>query len=314
MVIAGGIGIAATLFSFYRLSTGGRGEWDFAWAVGGARDLLSGVDPYNDLHLGAWEAPLFYPLPALFVGMAFVPLPHIWGAAVFIGISSGLLAFGLTRRGLAPLVTFLSLPYLWAASIGQWSIVVTAAGLIPELSFLLLMKPTLGLSILAGFPSRKAIAVLAAAVAATAVLSIVWFPQWFGEWLVNVGEGSHVPPILVFPGWLLPVALLYRKLPTARLLFVFACVPQWLDFYDQVVLFLIPRSSRQYAYLAIASWAWMPIWRLFPPGHPFHLDRYLWDIVFDLAALGLVLAQGRGWATTGGEASSMPDDLAAAPV
>ncbi len=69
-----------------------QGAGDFGWAIHAAQRLLAGQNPY--------DTPLEqYPLTAAFFALPFVALRPEVAGALFYGISSALLAFGLTRHG-----------------------------------------------------------------------------------------------------------------------------------------------------------------------------------------------------------------------
>src|SRR5436309_6417173 len=86
------IGVSSGLFCWYLLSHLHQGAADFQWAVHGAQRLLSRTNPY--------DTPLEqYPLTAMLFGIPFVRVPGEVAAGLFFGISSALLALGLTRDG-----------------------------------------------------------------------------------------------------------------------------------------------------------------------------------------------------------------------
>jgi len=66
-------------------------------------------------------------------------------------------------------------------------------------------------------------------------------------------EGNYGIPLASMGGPLLLVALLRWRRPDARLLLVLACVPQSFLFYDQLPLWLIPRTRLQSATLSLLS-------------------------------------------------------------
>lgn len=112
------------------------------WALMAGRTLLSGIDPYG------WRPAIDmvpYPLPAAFIGSLFAAVPLRLAAGSLFGLSAGLLAFGLTRFGQGwHLLVFLSAPFLLATKSIQWSPLVYAMLLLPALSPLWVIKPTIG--------------------------------------------------------------------------------------------------------------------------------------------------------------------------
>ena len=102
------IGIASGLFCWYVLHRFHQGAADFQWAIRGAQHLLARRNPYN--------TPLEqYPMTAALFALPFVRIAPDLAAGIFFGISSGLLAFGLTRHSNTRLLVFLAYPY-WRRS------------------------------------------------------------------------------------------------------------------------------------------------------------------------------------------------------
>ena len=113
---------------------------DFSWPLRAARALLNGQDPYKAIRPTGpypYNAGLFYPLPAALVALPFAPLSAATAGAAFVGLSSGLLAFGLarTRAGLRKLPLFLSAPFCMAALLAQWAPLMVAGAVIPLKKF-----------------------------------------------------------------------------------------------------------------------------------------------------------------------------------
>src|SRR5262245_18355848 len=109
-----GIEMTSGFFCWYVLYRFHQGAADFQWAIRAARYLLARENPYN--------TPLEqYPMTAALFGLPFVRMIPEVAAAAFFGISSALLAFGVTREGFWRLLVFLAYPY-WAAILtAQWS-------------------------------------------------------------------------------------------------------------------------------------------------------------------------------------------------
>lgn len=225
---------------------------DFTWAVRGAERWITGRDPYVDPSLGQnlpypYDAPLFYPLPALVVGLPFIGLPRDLAGALFFGLSSGLLAYGLFRDGYARLPLFLGAPYWFAMYCVQWSPLLTAAALLVPLLPLALVKPNIGVPIVLAYGSRCGILMCLVIWATT----IAIFPGWMFGWFANLGAHRNFVPILLFPP--LALAALRWRDPSARLLLLLSLVPQRL-LYDQLLLGLIPQTFRHSLVLASISW------------------------------------------------------------
>lgn len=226
-----------------------------------ARTLLEGRSPYLEpFVIGPGRvAPFMYPLPAAMLVAPFAWLPMPVGGGLFFAMSSGLLAYALLGRGYGGLLAFASGPFILAATMGQWSPLLTAAVLLPWLGALAFIKPNLGVAAFAYRPSPTTIAGGILLLAA----SLVLVPRWPLEWLrvVRANAGIYHAPVAATAGFLLPLALLRWRRPEARLLLAMACLPQLLFFYDQLLLWLIPRTWKEFAFLSgtslIAWLAWL---------------------------------------------------------
>lgn len=228
---------------------------DFTQPWAAARMLAQGKDPYELIGPGrAFEHqwPLVYPAPAAVVSMPFAWAPPRVADALFIGFGAALLAWALTRQTLAnpQLWVFASFPMMVAAQTIQWSPWLTAASLMPALGFLLAAKPSIGLAMLAAFPSRKA--VIGAGV--FTVLTVLVWPWWIPEWLAALPSVTHMSaPIARTGGPLILLALLKWRRADARLLAALACIPQTPVLYEVVPLFLLVRTFREAALLVVLT-------------------------------------------------------------
>ncbi len=264
------IALASTVLCYYNLVQRDQLASDFTWPWRGAMRLLHGENPYDDPQLSPlypypFDAPLYYPLPALLVALPFTVLPAELAGALFFGISSGLLAYGISRQGLHHLPLFLSAPFYVAAVVAQWSPLITAAAFLPVLLPVTLAKPNVGLPIILTFPHRRGLLLTGAVLG----LSLLIMPSWPLDWLANV-TSSHQQyriPLAVLPGPLLLLALIRWREREARLLLLFSVIPQRLWFYDQLSLWLIARSFREGLLLSAASWIGYWTWRLLPDGN-----------------------------------------------
>jgi hypothetical protein len=150
------------------------------------------------------------------------------------------------------LAVLLSAPFVLCVFAAQLSAAFVAASLVPAAQGLLVIKPTIGVALLAARPTRWAI--VGGAVLCVAALLVL--PSWPREWLAAVaGSPYYHAPILRGPvGPLLGLAALKWRRPEARILLVLACVPQLLLFYDQLPLALVPRSERERLVFTWSSW------------------------------------------------------------
>ena len=227
---------------------------DFLYWRTAARALLSGQNPYQVIPAVAPErflTPFFYPLPAAIATIPFAPFPYPLGGALFVALSAGLLAFGLSRNGLYRLAVFASAPFIISAMSGTWPPIIAAAALLPALGFLVCVKPNVGI---ASFVYRPRWSMLIASAAFLGV-SLLILPRWPLDWWHQLASvKSRTIPILTPAGPLLLLALARWRQREARLLFCFACIPQAPWFYDQIVLWLIPRDATEaFGYTAISQ-------------------------------------------------------------
>lgn len=219
-----------------------QGAGDFTWAILAARDLLAKRNPY------ATPGQL-YPLPAALFGWPFLHVPPEIAGGIFYGLSSALLALGVTRQGYHHLLIFLAYPY-WAGMLTvQWMPLMMASAFFWSLTPAVLAKPQIGLPVAAGRGSRMG----AIASVAVLILSFLIMPRWFSLWVTQTRDYVRFIPLLLFPGPLLAAALIRYSDRNAWLLFMAACMPQrW--FYDPFSLWLIPRTRRQIVFTAGLSW------------------------------------------------------------
>lgn len=253
---------------------------DFRWAMHLADRLLAHQNPY--------DTPLEqYPLTAGLLALPLVRLRPELAAGVFWGISSALLAFGLTRKGYIRLLIFLAYPY-WAGMLTvQWSPIIAASAFFPLLLPVTMAKPQIGLPVFLTKLSRSGL--LACIVLFVASLAIL--PKWPWLWIRQTGNYQHFFPILVFPGLLLVLALLRYRSRDAQFLFVSSLMPQrW--FFDSFILWLIPQSRREIVWTVFFSWG-AGIWRWYHTPQSFsEVGRYT-VVLFYLPMLAVVLLRRR---------------------
>lgn len=222
---------------------------DLTWALGGARLLRAGGNPYTFTLAGH---PLWYPLPAVLLVLPLSYLPDAIAGGVFSGLSFALLAYVLTRANWWRLLVLAS-P---AVFVGLWSVTWTPLLLvlacIPHGAGLAIVKPTLAVPLFLAQPTRRA-ALIALTITAA---SLLVRPSWPLEWLHNLGVNvHHVSPLAQRWGALLLLALLRWRDPATRLLLGMAAVPQNWNYADQSLLWAIPQTARQLA--AYTAWSWI---------------------------------------------------------
>jgi hypothetical protein len=263
----------------------------------GSRAMIGGQNPYT-----AVDSARVQPYPIVYPGTAFVAaaplalLPWRVAVSVWCGLSGGLLAYVRTRRGLWGLLGLVSAPFFNGYVLGQWSPIFTAATALPWLGILWVAKPTIGLSMFAGWPSRRA----AIGGAALILLSLALVPHWPAEMRARLPAVPFFQPLVTrFAGSILLLALLRWRRPEARMLAALALVPQTGWIYELIPLLLIPRTARQMLALVLLGWVGFLLGRaqhLAPASFGTLADAW-WPYLLAfgyLPALWLVLQQERG--------------------
>jgi hypothetical protein len=296
IAVSAAIGFASGAFCWFLMTRLHQNAADFHWALHLAQRLLARQNPYDT----PFEQ---YPLTAALFALPFVSLRPELAAGVFWGISSFLLAFGITRRGYTRLLIFLAYPY-WAGIIAvQWSPLIAASGFFPLLLPATLAKPQIGLPL---FLTRLSLRGLLAC-AVVGFVSLVVKPNWPLLWFRQVGKYQHFIPVLVLPGALLLLALLRYRNRDAQLLFFSALMPQrW--FFDSFILWLIPQSRREIIWTVFFSWG-AGIWRWYHMPSSFTQVGRCAVIFLYLPMLAVVLLRKR---RNNVPASDVSDPLASA--
>jgi hypothetical protein len=248
ITISAAMGIFSGTFCWFLLQRLHQNAGDFQWAIHLAQRLVAGQNPY--------DTPLEqYPLPAAFVALPFLRLPPEVAGGIFCGISSTLLAFGLTRENFGRMRVFLAFPYWAGVLTAQWPAIIAASAFFPALLPVTMMKPQVGLPVFLTRLSRRGLL----ACIFVAALSFAILPQWPMLWLRQTHYYEHFIPILIFPGPLLALALLRYRDRDAWLLLLSSLLPQrW--FFDAFTLWLIPKSRREMLLTSVVSWG-AGIWR-----------------------------------------------------
>jgi hypothetical protein len=251
ILVSFAIGATSTILCWAILRNLGVGAIDFNWHLRAAHDLASGRNPYEY----PFDKTIPYPLPAAIVGLPFICFRPELGGALFFGISSALLAFGLTRTGYTRLLIFLAYPY-WATMITvQSSPLVSAGALFFWLLPLTMIKPQTGIPIFLTHLSWRGII----ACLIFGAISVALMPSWPLRWLGQIGHYEYYVPLLVLPGPALLLASWRRQDPDSHLLLLSAIMPQrW--FYDGFILWLIPKTRREILCTAVLSWG-AGVWR-----------------------------------------------------
>ena len=278
ILVSAAIGVTSGMLCWFLLTRLHQGAADFGWALHNARALLAHRNPY-DTRLEQ------YPMTAAIFALPFVWMrPEVAGAS-FYGLSSALLAFGLSRSGYHRLLVFLCFPYCIGILTAQWAPLITASALFPLALPFTMAKPQVGLPVALTHLSWKGVVACLVVLLAT----FIAMPHWLLWWRGQLGYYNHYIPLLIWPGPLIALALVRWRDRDAWLLFLAALMPQrW--FFDALILWLIPKSRRELVWTAAFSWG-AGIWRWYHFPHDFgEVGR--WAVVFIyLPMLGVVLAR-----------------------
>jgi len=266
IMVAAVVGLSSGMLCKFWLGYLHLGAGDFNWAIWAAQDLLAHRNPYaRTLQL--------YPLPCALFGLPFVWMRPENAGGAFYGISSALMAFGLSRDDYRRLYVFLAFPYWSALITAQWTPLIFASAFLPVLLPANLAKPQIGLPVLLTRSTWRGLLACAMVLG----LSFLLLPKWPLLWLGNLHLYARFIPLLVLPGPLLVLALLRWRSRDARLLFLMAAMPQrW--FYDGLILWVIPKSWREMSVTVLFSWA-VGIWRWYHVPHSF-TQVGTWAVVF----------------------------------
>lgn len=221
---------------------------DFAFTVRAARALLSGADPY------AGHDVLLYPLPAVVASLPFTAIesPRL-SSAVYVALSSALLAFATTQRGWWGLWMIVSPPFVLAVMFANWALVLACAALLPtSLGWLAAVKPNLGVVAVSYAPTKAALA----GVLAINAIAFALLPRWPADWLAAVGRQTvpHTPALLWPIGAVGLLGFLRWRTPEGRLLGAMTLVPTSALPYDYLMLWLVPRTRGESVSLTCCGW------------------------------------------------------------
>lgn len=238
---------------------------DLAGPLEGARRILAGqhniyAQPYAPY---ASQYALSYPLTTSFLLLPLAPLPPQTAAMLFVGITTAISAYVLSRRRLDELLLFASAPAVFAWCWAQWAPLLLIQGIAAWTVVLGIGKPQVCAVMFAYRPSWRGAALAICAALAT----LLWSPTWPLDWLRGsirtAGEVSEHSGALFAPGgFLLLLAVWKWRDPRARLLLALTIIPNRLWFYDQLFLGLVPENTRRRIVWVLCSWVAAAGWAI----------------------------------------------------
>lgn len=275
-------------------------DFDYLFLAAGA--VARGQDPYvaveRAVEAGALERPLFYPATAAVILAPLGRFSERVALSVFLALAFGALSYGVTRTGWWRLGLIASAPAVHSVLFGQWAPWLVAGVMLPGLSILWAAKPSLGLALYVGWPSRWA---LIGGLALTLLATLIVGHQWPGEWLsaLQAGRGNYVAPVARPWGWLLLAAWLAWRRPEGRMLGALALIPHTTSLSDALYPLLIARTGRELAWLVALGYGASTLLAVhtYARFEPSQMLAEQWPIMLVLVylpSLGLLLRQAWG--------------------
>jgi len=281
------VSLAAAAVVVFSGRTGRTRSTDFDQLWVGARMLLQGRNPYELIGPGRefpWPFPLVFPLPAVVAAVPFAGLSLEAARVLFATLGAAAFGWAVTKRSLVPALLCLSIPFLAAVRLGQWSTLLAAAMLIPWLGVTIAAKPSIGLSVLAAAETSRRLVILVASALALVVVSFIVRPGWTADWATAVASVPNYRPYVLRPGGVLLLLALARwRRPEARVLVAIACLPSTPGAYDALIAlaalfaFIDHPPRRTVLLLALLSDATLPVTTATPGVHA-SFTEYLRDL------------------------------------
>ena len=224
---------------------------DFGLLFCGADALLRGIDPYGPPCVGQGTFTA-YPLTAILAVSPFTVFGSWWGPIVLWSFLAGLLAWALLAQGQVwRLLTLTSMPFVVSFMFLQWSPLILAIAFLPGLLPLTLIKPHLGLPVLATNLTRRRVIGCLVFIAITFAID----PTWPWRWLrLTAAFDGFIPVLSMSPaGLLLLLAAIRWRSKDARFYVLMALMPQR-GLYDLLPLWYLVETRRQLLILNGLSW------------------------------------------------------------
>jgi hypothetical protein len=230
---------------------------DFTQARFGARAIVHGADPYKLVgpnKVFESQYPVMYPATAFVAAIPFILVRDQVASALFIVISTFLLAYGSTRGSWHRTPMFVSMAFASSVQLAQWNILTTAMLFLPWLAVFTAVKPQSALPILITSPSRTSIVAALIGGAVLFAASLLLLPGWPVEWWHILRGGQQmVAPVKRLGGVVVLLALVRWRRPEVWLIVLTAITPQSWAWYNVLVLLAIPATYREAAALSLAS-------------------------------------------------------------
>jgi hypothetical protein len=245
LLLACGVGLVAAALALIIHAMSPRRLGDIGILLEVSRGYLHGQNPYDVMGPGkAVEFPelMAYPFTEVLLLVPFALVSNVVAGPLVVALTCGAWSWALlgSRRYRMGLIGGVSLAALFVTGEGQWSPLLLAAALTPSLGWLLAIKPTIGLALFAAFPSWKTLV----GCAAFLFVALVLYPPWPFEWYRTTRTVHHLVAIVTRPGgFLVLLALVRWKEPTARLLVALSCIPHTTLPYETLYLFVIPQTA-----------------------------------------------------------------------
>ncbi len=151
---------------------------DFSMQFCAADSLLRGIDPYGPPCAGQGTFTA-YPLTAILAVAPFTVFGSWWGPVVLWSLLAGLLAWALLAQGhVWRLLTLASMPFVVSFMFLQWSPLMLSIAFLPALLPLTLIRPHLGLPVLATHLTRRRLMGCFVFVAITLAVDSTWPFRW----------------------------------------------------------------------------------------------------------------------------------------
>lgn len=218
----------------------------------GLKNFLHGIFTYEQYYFENAPATT-YPFTTMLALYPFLYVPLSLIAPLFCSLITTVFVYAILHDGKPwRLLILLSAQYITALQSVQFSPLIFSALLIPWLLPLAIIKPQLGIVLIA---SGKWSLPTILATMLMLVISLIVYPAWPIDWLEHGNFSSYAGKIPVFQGvgFVLLLSCIKWRNRRARLLTAMSLIPQRL-WYDQLMLFLIPETRYQLYILLIGSW------------------------------------------------------------